>query len=164
MRREWKSSVKSKRAVTNLRLYQHQLRVDLYKLHASTSLYIYNYTMLNVIIWNRLFLVSPVLHIILSFCHLLRHHLLLFLLLLLLLLLLTTDLIVLVSFSFLSIKLAPIIRVHSSAVLLQSSAVVESVYAQASSCVFAQLNSVSFQTGLRQRCVPFKSASTRRHC
>jgi hypothetical protein len=27
MRREWKSSVKSKRAVTNLRLYQHILRV-----------------------------------------------------------------------------------------------------------------------------------------
>jgi len=29
MRREWKSSVKSKRAVTNLRLYQHTPKIKL---------------------------------------------------------------------------------------------------------------------------------------
>ena len=164
MGREWKSSVKSTRAVTNSRLYQYHLYCDSYKLYVSTSLYIYNYTVLNVIIWTCLFLVSPFLHILLFLHHLLLHHLLLLLLHLLLLLLHTRDLLILVNLSCLSIQFGQISGVLSAAVLLQLSVVVESVCAQASPRVFTQLKSLLTHTGLRQHCVPFKIDSTRWRC
>jgi len=60
--------------------------------------------------------------------------------------------------------LGQIIGVLSSALLLQSSAVVESVCALASPGVFAESKSLSILTGRRQSCVPFKIESTRWRC
>ena len=131
-------------------------------LYASTSSYIYNYTVLYVIICNRLLLVSNFLHIILYLHHLLfLHHLILRLLLLLLL---TSDRFLLGNLSFRSIHFGQIIGVLYSVCMLLSSAVVESLCAQISPGVIARLKLLLILTGPKPSYVPFKIESTRWRC